>query len=106
MARFLEETTWTIVNAPINFYNYIQEYYSDLSPIRPSMVRQVAEREGTRVHFGHTYSIDDADSIEEVTQRMDLRNQQTVHSGEFIEKLLPQEVLIKELLLNGCCLYF
>nr|AAT47369.1 VP2 protein [Betapolyomavirus hominis] len=88
LARFLEETTWTIVNAPMNFYNYIQEYYSDLSPIRPSMVRQVAEREGTRVHFGHTYSIDDADSIEEVTQRMDLRNQQTVHSGEFIEKTI------------------
>ncbi|BAM71850.1 VP2 minor capsid protein [Yellow baboon polyomavirus 2] len=91
LAKFLEETTWTIVNAPINLYNSIQNYYSALSPIRPSMVRQVAEREGTQVTFGHSYSqsIDDADSIEEVTQRLDLRNKEAnVHSGEFIEKTL------------------
>ncbi|AFU25601.1 VP2 [Betapolyomavirus cercopitheci] len=91
LAKFLEETTWTIVNAPINLYNSIQDYYSTLSPIRPSMVRQVAEREGTQISFGHQYtqSIDDADSIEEVTQRLDLRKKEAnVHSGEFIEKTL------------------
>nr|BAC81839.1 VP3 [JC polyomavirus] len=63
LARFLEETTWAIVNSPVNLYNYISDYYSRLSPVRPSMVRQVAQREGTYISFGHSYtqSIDDAD---------------------------------------------
>nr|BAE00163.1 VP2 [JC polyomavirus]BAE00169.1 VP2 [JC polyomavirus] len=87
LARFLEETTWAIVNSPVNLYNYISDYYSRLSPVRPSMVRQVAQREGTYISFGHSYtqSIDNADSIQEVTQRLDLKNP-NVQSGEFIEK--------------------
>ncbi|AKP40988.1 VP2 protein [Pan troglodytes troglodytes polyomavirus 1] len=88
LVRFLEDTTWTIVNAPINIYNSIENYYSNLSPIRPSMVRQVAEREGAQISFGHSYThtIDDANSIQEVTERLDLQTK--IHSGEFIEKTI------------------
>nr|AAP30057.1 viral coat protein 2 [Betapolyomavirus macacae] len=88
LARFLEETTWTVINAPVNWYNSLQDYYSTLSPIRPTMVRQVANREGLQISFGHTYdNIDEADSIQQVTERWEAQSQSpNVQSGEFIEK--------------------
>ncbi|AIS40922.1 VP3 [Sea otter polyomavirus 1] len=46
VARLLEEVTWAVSSAPLRTYQFLADYYSSLSHIRPSMVRQIAQSHG------------------------------------------------------------